>query len=552
MNKLFPIGIDDFKKLIQDDYYFIDKSRFIMSLIDGHSDVTLITRPRRFGKTLTMSMLRYFFANDDVAANRKLFEKCEIGKPENKSYMSEQGKYPVVFLTLKDINALDYEGMLRQMALIIADLYGQYRFLLDIIEDDEKEFFNKALNNKLSKEEMQFSLKRLTDYLSRYYQEKVIVLIDEYDAPIQHAYDASVKYHKETINFMKGFMGAALKTNDKMKFAVLTGVLRIAKESIFSDLNNLDVCSLMSSKYNDVFGFTTDEVAAMLADYGMSERSDEVNEWYDGYLFGGEHIYNPWSVIQYISNNGDAQPYWINTSSNQIIKDMVIDLSGEWAELTENLLAGREVPAWIDEGIIYDDLTSDRDRFFTMMLTTGYLTIKSRTVPTENEYNLIIPNKEIAGIIRKEVLERMSTRRALQVERNLVDKMYSGNVAEFETALSDFILKYVSSFDASAEGFYHGMMLGILATSVSGADVKSEKESGYGRFDLAIIPKMADGTGVILEFKAADKEADLEKEAKKARKQIDDKKYEVELNGKGNGVVKKYGVAFCGKHIKVV
>ncbi|WP_026650985.1 AAA family ATPase [Butyrivibrio proteoclasticus] len=546
-----PIGIDDYKKLVEGNYYFIDKTNFIMSLIDGHSDVTLITRPRRFGKTLTMSMLRYFYNNDNVLENRKLFDKCEIGKPENKRYMSEQGKYPVLFLTFKDINADNYDSMKKQFDMVISDVYGRHRDIMSELAEDEVDYYNKALRCELSEEELRFSLKRLTDYLYKFYQEKVVVLIDEYDAPIQHAYDADSKYYHEAIDFVKGLMGTVLKTNDRMNFAILTGVLRIAKESIFSDLNNLDVCSVVSDKYSDVFGFNNDDIDQILKDYNLPDKKAEIIEWYDGYHFGSSNIYNPWSVIKYIDNNCKTQAYWINTSSYSILSNSLGKDGFPMEEFMEKLFNGEPVSAWIDEGVIYDEIGQNSNKLFTMLLNTGYLTPDSDYEENGEEYKLVIPNKEVSSVFKREILGRMTDNRSSEVENTLVDKLLSGDPAELEKALSDFILKYVSYFDAGTEGFYHGMMLGILSMIFDTHKVCSNKESGLGRFDIALFPKKADGIGVILEFKKSDKEDALEKNADEALNQIIDNKYDTEFASERISNVKKYGISFCGKKICV-
>ncbi|SDB36462.1 PD-(D/E)XK nuclease superfamily protein [Butyrivibrio sp. INlla16] len=546
-----PIGIEDYKKLIEGNYYFIDKTDFIMSLIDGHSDVTLITRPRRFGKTLTMSMLKYFYDNDNVAENRKLFEKCHIGQSDNKKYMAEQGKYPVLFLTFKDIKADTCDSMKKQFAMIISDIYGRNRDIMDVLADDEKEYYNKVLRYELSDEELRFSLKRMTEYLYKYYKEKVVILIDEYDTPIQSAYNAEVKYHHEATDFVKGLLGAVLKTNDRMNFAILTGVLRIAKESIFSDLNNLDVCSVLSDKYSDVFGFGENDIDKILLDYGLIEKKDEVVEWYDGYRFGTENIYNPWSVIKYIDNRCKVQAYWTNTGSHSILSGS-LGRDGFTTETSmEKLLNGDSVSAWIDEGIIYDEIGQNSNRLFTMLLSTGYLTSSEIGNKDQDEYQLRIPNKEIVSIFRREVLERMSGSRSSEIENALIEKLLKGDAAELETALSDFILNYVSYFDAGTEGFYHGMMLGILAMVFDTHRVESNKESGYGRFDIALYPKKTNDIAVLLEFKSSGSEKELEKDAQEALNQIDEKKYDTELKKVKAGKIHKYGISFYGKIIRV-
>ncbi|AOZ95528.1 ATPase AAA family [Butyrivibrio hungatei] len=547
-----PVGVDDYKKLIEENYYFVDKTRFIMSLIDGHSDVTLITRPRRFGKTLTMSMLYYFFSNEDKASNRALFKDSYIGNADDKRYMQEQGKYPVIFLSLKDIEAGNFDDMTQQFSIVLSELYGRFRFLRDNLAEDEIAFFDKALNKSLSNVELQFSLKTLSKYLSNYYQEKVVILIDEYDAPIQHAYDAQETYYKEAIRFFKSLLGTTLKTNEYMKFSVMTGVLRIAKESIFSDLNNLDVCSVMEKKYSDVMGFTDEEVKKLLSDVGASDKYDEIKEWYDGYIFGNTAIYNPWSVIRYVSNGCETKPYWINTSANSIIKNMMQNLSSRRQDDLQTLLMGKEVSSLIHDGVIYEDIEKSDDEFFSMLLTTGYLTQDNYESGYREFYNLKIPNKEVGSVYRNEILDRMRNQREVRTEANLVRYMIEGDVLKFEEALSDFVLNYVSFFDAGTEGFYHGMMLGLLAVLNADYVTESNKESGYGRFDLALFPNNCNNSGVVLEFKNAEDESELENMAKEALAQIDTKAYITEFKKRTVKEIKKYGIAFCGKKVRVI
>ena len=550
MSTAMPIGVDDFKK-VRENYYFVDKTDFIRQLIDSHSDVTLITRPRRFGKTLTMSMLEYFFSIDRVKESDNLFHGLAIEKAGTE-YMKYQGKSPVIFISLKDIKNASWESMLDQWGLFIRNVYLRYKYLCtsDTIDDDMKEDFYRITKRKANENELADSLAKLMEIMQAYYDKPVILLIDEYDAPIQQAWERG--FYDECIGFMRRFLGRALKTNASLDFAVLTGVLRIAKESIFSGLNNLDVCSVMTDQYSDVFGFTADEVSDIASVLQRRHMLPDIQAWYDGYHFGKADIYNPWSVINFFDKQTLAD-YWVNTSGNAILRQLMKQTDAEQKESLLSLLQGDSVTAVIREGVIYDDIGENPDALYTMLLTTGYLTaIHKQSTFGGQLCRLVIPNREVKDAYRAEVLERMRGRLAASSLLLMMEDLVAGHVVPFSKTLERYIAYLVSSYDAAnKESFYHGFLLGMTALFVPEYVVESNRESGYGRFDIAIFPKDTDKAGVLMEFKAADSEAQLKDKADEALRQIEEKQYGTEFEKRGISKVWKYGIAFCGKQVHV-
>ena len=550
MKKAMPIGIENFQEL-RERYYFVDKTDFIRQLIDQHSKVTLLTRPRRFGKTLTMNMLKYFFAIDKEEESRHLFEGLAIERA-GASYMAERGQYPVVYITLKDFKNITWENMLQAFRSWISNWYIPYSYLKNSPRVDEnlKTRFSALEQRKADIAEMQLVLAIWMKMLHQHYGKKVILLIDEYDAPIQQAWENG--FYKECISFMKQMLGSALKSNDDLEFAVLTGVLRVAKESIFSDLNNLDVCSVLSTRYDDVIGFTPDEVKKMAEDLGMSDRLPEIKKWYDGYRFGQAEIYNPWSVINFF-RNGEVGDYWVNTSGNGIIREMLQQANDDTIQNLQSLLSGASIQTAIREGVIYDDIGEDEDALYTMLLTTGYLTTKSRRRGIGGLLcELMIPNREVQDIYRYEVLNKTRQGRSMARLSNLLDNLMQGRAEAFAEGLTSYIRSLVSTYDAAnKESFYHGFMLGMTALFVPDYIIESNRESGYGRFDLAIFPRDTQKAGVIMEFKAASSEDELPAKAEEALAQIEDRAYDTEFKKRGIMNVWKYGIAFYGKKISV-
>ena len=547
-----PVGVDNFREMVSRDYYFVDKTNFIKELLDNKNKVTLITRPRRFGKTLAMRMLQEFF--DINAAGRDTFKGLNISRAGEK-YMQHRCKYPVIFFSLKDIATGNYQDALRDLCGKISDLYAEYGFLAEssALNEREKEYFlsvyNIADHEQYGRDKWGKSLKMLTVYLWKHYGVKTILLLDEYDAPIQHAWEDG--YYEDMIRFMRQFYSEVLKGNDALEFAVLTGVLRVAKESIFSGLNNLKVCSVLSEDYSDIFGFTGQEVARMAADLQMEDKLPEIRAWYDGYSFGGSEIYNPWSVIMYFDAKCKPAPYWVNTSGNGIIKYMLDRLDGRGREDLQSLMDGNTISKQVQEGIIYEEIGSNADDLYTMLLTTGYLKCTSSQDSLLGTYmDLQIPNLEILRLFTREIAQNFTGYRGVSDITNMMDEMLKGNAVLFEEDLNRILRNSVSYHDAAnGESFYHGMMLGFCVLLKDSHIVESNRESGYGRFDLALIPTDRRYYGVIMEFKRAADEGQLEEKALEALAQIEELSYIAEFQQRQIEKVWKYGIAFCGKKV---
>lgn len=547
-----PVGVDNFREMVSRDYYFVDKTNFIRELLDNKNKVTLITRPRRFGKTLAMRMLQEFF--DINAAGRDTFKGLNISRAGEK-YMQHRGKYPVIFFSLKDIATGNYQDALRDLCGKISDLYAEYGFLAEspALNEREKEYFlsvyNIADHEQYGRDKWGKSLKMLTVYLWKHYGVKTILLLDEYDAPIQHAWEDG--YYEDMIRFMRQFYSEVLKGNDALEFSVLTGVLRVAKESIFSGLNNLKVCSVLSEDYSDIFGFTGQEVARMAADLQMEDKLPEIRAWYDGYSFGGSEIYNPWSVIMYFDAKCKPAPYWVNTSGNGIIKYMLDRLDGRGREDLQSLMDGNAISKQVQEGIIYEEIGSNADDLYTMLLTTGYLKCTSSQDSLLGTYmDLQIPNLEILRLFTREIAQNFTGYRGVSDITNMMDEMLKGNAVLFEEDLNRILRNSVSYHDAAnGESFYHGMMLGFCVLLKDTHIVQSNRESGYGRFDLALIPTDRRYYGVIMEFKRAADEGQLEEKALEALAQIEELSYIAEFQQRQIEKVWKYGIAFCGKKV---
>ena len=547
-----PVGVDNFREMVSRDYYFVDKTNFIKELLDNKNKVTLITRPRRFGKTLAMRMLQEFF--DINAAGRDTFKGLNISLAGEK-YMQHRGKYPVIFFSLKDIATGNYQDALRDLCGKISDLYAEYGFLAEspALNEREKEYFlsvyNIADHEQYGRDKWGKSLKMLTVYLWKHYGVKTILLLDEYDAPIQHAWEDG--YYEDMIRFMRQFYSEVLKGNDALEFAVLTGVLRVAKESIFSGLNNLKVCSVLSEDYSDIFGFTGQEVARMAADLQREDKLPEIRAWYDGYSFGGSEIYNPWSVIMYFDAKCKPAPYWVNTSGNGIIKYMLDRLDGRGREDLQSLMDGNAISKQVQEGIIYEEIGSNADDLYTMLLTTGYLKCtRSQDSLLGTYMDLQIPNLEILRLFTREIAQNFTGYRGVSDITNMMDEMLKGNAVLFEEDLNRILRNSVSYHDAAnGESFYHGMMLGFCVLLKDSHIVESNRESGYGRFDLALIPTDRRYYGVIMEFKRAADEGQLEEKALEALAQIEELSYIAEFQQRQIEKVWKYGIAFCGKKV---
>lgn len=551
MRMKMPIGIENYAKMIQEGYYFVDKTDFLRQLIDQHSEVMLFTRPRRFGKTLTLSMVDYFFSIEKRKQSLNLFERLAIAKA-GKQYMSQRGQYPVLFVSLKNIEGMSWQQMLQGFRTWISNWCTQFGYLAKSprIETELKKRFYALQMRESDEAETANALFLLMLMMQQHYGKKVILLIDEYDAPIETAWENG--FYRECINFMRQFLGAALKTNPYLQFALLTGVLRVAKESIFSGLNNLSVYTVLNDNYADIFGFTATEVRQMAHDLRKEEQLTELQHWYDGYRFGKQDIYNPWSVINFFDQN-ELGDYWVNTSGNGIIRHMLSHLDAEKEKTLLSLLHGKSITTAIREGVIYEDIDNNEDTLYTMLLTTGYLTAVSKQRGISGLLaELAIPNREVQDIYRVEILERMKAGLSLAKLETMLSDLMNGRAEAFAERLTTYIQYLVSVYDAAnKEGFYHGFLLGMTALLVPDYIVESNRESGYGRFDLAIFPRDTKKAGVVLEFKVAATEHDLSEKAQEALHQISNRQYLTEFAKRGVNNVWQYGIAFCGKKICV-
>ena len=545
--KAVPVGIEDFKELIQEGYYYIDKTLLIDEMLMNKSKVTLFTRPRRFGKTLNMSMLRYFFDVKDKEENKKLFENLKVFDSE---YMVEQGKYPVIFISLKDLKGNTWEECLNRLKLFIFDLYVEFEYIREKMNEWDKRKFEKVLYEKEDADYI-MSLKFLADSLYKYYGEKVIILIDEYDAPIINAFDKG--FYNEAINFFQTFYSSALKTNNSLKYGVLTGITRIIKEGIFSGLNNLKVDTILNKKYSEYFGLLESEVIEMLDYFGMKYKIEEVKEWYNGYLFGESEVYNPWSIVNYI-DNGEIKAYWANVSGNTLLENM-LDHAGESVyDDLKRFTDGESIEKYISDGTTIKSLLSNDDEIWQLLLYSGYLT-KAKNQEKESDsniYNLKIPNKEIRKYFGNMFLNRFF---GTEVKTNILIKaLENGDIKKFEKTLGEIMINMLSHFDLDKEmeKIYQVFMIGLVGFLMGKYEIISNDESGYGRYDLAMIPIKSNEKAYLMEFKISKTKKGMEERAQKALKQIDEKKYDTKLKARGIKNILKIGVVFYGKEVKVV
>ena len=548
MKPVLPIGYEFFSE-VRSGFYFVDKSGFLSDLFREKPKVLLLTRPRRFGKTLLLSMTQQFLDVDHGEEHRKLFEGLKV--MTDPVAMAEQGTRPVVFLTLRDWEGDTWESMQRKVSWYLAELYGQFMFLEDAASTpQEKKSFEDILHGRANLDTMSVAFSLLCKFLELHYGKKAVLLLDEYDAPIQCAWTHG--YYKEAIGFYRSLYSAALKSNPSLDFAILTGVLRIAKESIFSGLNNLQVSSVITGGFADACGYTREEVAKLARDLGHEDKLGEIAAWYDGYDFQGREIYNPWSVNNYFSHGCKARKYWVRTSGNSILRTMLKDLDQKRTRHLFLLMEGKTIRTQVEESFIYQDIEKHRASLYDVLLATGYLKcVGVLEDEDEEQYDLSIPNKEIRRVFRDEILKYLASDDRSILD-DLLEAMQDGDAEYFQECLQTILRDMVSYHDtAQPESFYHGLMLGITVWLERRYTIRSNRESGYGRFDLACFPKQPALPGLILEFKAAEKEEDLEAAAGEACHQIEDKTYIAELEAAGVHDIWRYGVAFCKKHALV-
>ena len=536
--KKLPIGIDDFKKLIEKNAYYIDKTKYIEKILDDISEVKLFIRPRRFGKTLNMLTLKYFFDIENKEENRKLFKNLYIEKSE---YFKEQGQYPVIFISLKGLKEKTWKNCFNEIKVLLRGLYEDFTFIRDTLSSSEQLEFDKIW---LKKDDGEYTnaLKNLTSFLYKYYKKEVILLIDEYDAPLINAYEYG--YYDEAILFFKVFYGEALKTNLYLRTGIMTGIIRVIKAGIFSDLNNLKVYSILDKEYSDFFGFTQEEVKKALEDFKIEYELPDVKSWYDGYKFGNSEVYNPWSILNFLQHR-ELEAYWVKTSSNFLIKEALKNTNLDVKESLENLFNGENVEEVITGNSDLSSLLSYHD-IWELLLFSGYLTIDKKI--DKKLYSLRLPNREIKELFKDEFID-ISFGESQFIKT--MESLKRNKLEDFEKNLQKILLNSTSYQDTKNEDFYHGLILGMTLYLDSQYYVTSNKESGLGRYDVTIEPKNKNNKGYILEFKVTKNEEDLEKEAKQAIEQIISKKYDVSLKERGIKDIIILGVAFCGKLVKV-
>ena len=541
--KLIPTGIENFKELIDKDYYYVDKTNLIVNIIN--EKVVLYTRPRRFGKTLNMSMLYYFFSIKEKK-NSYLFNHLNISK--NIDALKHQNKYPTIFISLKDMKVPSMENQLLNFSSIIARLLDQFEDILDydIFNDREKTLLNKYHMGIASKNELAESLLNISICLEKYYHQKVIILIDEYDVPLQSAYQNN--YYDEMVDFLRSVFSSALKTNDALEKGIMTGCLRISKESIFTGLNNFTSYSILNNIGNEYFGFNENEVKQLLEDYQLSSYMNEVKEWYDGYLFGNTEIYNPWSTLMYVKNKIQDQSFkpvsfWANTSGNDLVVNYIQNGSDELHEEFEQLIQGQSLEKYIKPELTYREM-DNINNIYSFLLLTGYLRVIEDL--GENKYKLVIPNKEVYEIYKQTFMSYFEDYTFVRKE-SLYQSLVKGDVDQANEILGDILSRSINYFN-NEESFYHGFLLGLF----SGKKIKSNREAMHGRFDLCIFPKQIFQTALILECKHSKSVKDLIKDSSEGAQQIIDNKYEEEIINEGYLHVKGYGISFYKKYCYIV
>ena len=546
-----PVGVSDYR-LASTEYYYIDKTMMLKDFIDERPMVTLFTRPRRFGKTLNMDMLRTFFekTNEDTSKyfkDKKIWEQGEY-------YRSFQGKYPVIFITLKDVKHNSWENTFANIGSIISSEYCRHSDLSKSpkLDKKQKDFYNKMVSEKYSAVDLERSLLYLSEMLKKHYGEGAVIIIDEYDTPIQSGHTSG--FYDDVIAFMRNLLSGCFKDNKSLAFGFLTGILRVAKESIFSGLNNLTINSVLDNKYSEYFGFTANEVKEMAAYYSAPDKFDEVCEWYDGYRFGKTDIFNPWSVINYFSNDCEPRAFWLSTGSNDIIGEIIKEADNEIYERLSSLVNGGSFTTYIDTSVIYPQIKNNPSSIYSFLLMAGYLKVVKSSVSISGDFmcEVALPNKEISLVYRKEILQKLENLIPQATAIAVEEALFSGNGEKLRDIISNFLIQSVSAFDTAGENFYHGFMLGVCAL-FGNSYVTSNRESGDGRYDIALSPKVSNLPGIIIELKAEKNcnEKELQELAKTALKQINDKKYDTELKSKGVKTIYKYGVAFSGKHVAV-
>ncbi|WP_338990489.1 ATP-binding protein [Fusobacterium animalis] len=540
--KRIGIGLSDFKHLIEEDFYYFDKTKFIDEIIKDGAQVKLFTRPRRFGKTLNMSMLKYFFDIKEAEENRKLFKNLYIEKTEN---FKEQGQYPVIFLSLKDLKATTWEEMERKIIIILSDFFSEYEYLLNELTGISFENLKNIIYRKADIDELTTTLKFLTKILYEKYNKKVVVLIDEYDSPLVSAYING--YYGKAKDFFKTFYSIVLKDNSYLQMGILTGIIRVIKAGIFSDLNNLRTYTILSDVYTDSYGLTEEEVEKSLKDYGIEQEISNVKDWYDGYKFGDSEVYNPWSILNFLQDK-ELRAYWVDTSGNDLINDVLKKITKDTVRALERLFNGEGLRQNISGTSDLSKLL-DKNELWELLLFSGYLTIEEK-IDWKN-YILRLPNKEVKELFKDSFLERYFGRG--NKLSDLMEALIENRIDEYEEKLQEILLTSVSYNDTKKgnEAFYHGLIMGMGLYLEGDYITKSNIESGLGRYDFSVEPKNKNKRAFIMEFKSTDSVEKLEGVSKEALEQIENKKYDISLKQNEIKEITYIGIAFCGKKIKI-
>ena len=539
MKKGIGVGIEDFRKIIREDCYYFDKTNYIEELLKDKTVIKLFTRPRRFGKTLNMSTLKYFFDIKNAEENRKLFKDLYIEKSE---YFKEQGQYPVIFITLKDFKKNTWEEMNFEIKELLRNLYDEFNFIRDTLSISDLREFDKIW---LKEEDANYdsSLLNLTKYLYNYYKKEVVLLIDEYDSPLITANQRG--YYKDSINFFRNFLSLALKTNSYLKIGVLTGIVQVAKEGIFSGLNNVRTYNILGDKFETFFGLSEEEVEEALKYFEMTYEIEEVKRWYDGYKFGNSEVYNPWSIINYLADRG-LQTYWVNTSDNALIYDNLRNSTVDVFNNLQTLFEGKEIKKEISPFFTFEEL-SKFDGIWQLMAYNGYLKISEKL--SNDEYMLKIPNYEIQTFFKKGFIDKFLV--SGNYFNPMMDALLDGDIEEFERRLQNIFLVNTSFYDLKGEKVYHSLFLGMLIWLRDKYEVKSNGERGHGRYDAMLIPLDKIKPAYVFEFKVSKTIKGLNAKAEEALEQIKEKQYDAGLKEKGISKIYRIGIAFKGKNVKV-
>ena len=559
MKKRIPIGIEFYKEMIDKDYYYIDKTLLIKEILDSGAKVSLLTRPRRFGKTLAVTMLKDFFEDERDSNGNKIDNSCYFKEKKISDcgdvYLSKQGRYPIINLTLKSANQPDYEMIYGVLKKSIIEEFGRHFYILQgqMFREDEIQKFQQILKGEAKPDDYATALAFLSQCLKKYHNSNVVILIDEYDVPLENAYFRG--FYHQIVDFIRSLFESVLKTNNALEFAVITGCLRISKESIFTGLNNLEVVSLLNKNYAEYFGFTSSEVEEMLQYYKLEEKLQELKKWYDGYYFGNTEIYNPWSVINYIKTAfidfaAFPKPYWSNTSSNSIVKDLIEGANQDTKKEIENLLAGGTIEKPVHEDITYDDIHKSGDNLWNFLFFTGYLKkVGERFEISQLYLEMAIPNQEVHYIYENTISHWFDQKVKAMDRTELYQAVVQGNCLVVETILREQLKKSISFYDA-AEQFYHGFLVGMLS-GLGEYVLQSNRETGDGRADIIMTPADERQPVMIFELKRAERFTHMEERCQAALSQIEDRHYDAESRDEGYKRFIKYGICFCKKSCMV-